>query len=192
MADAATLVIVKRYLKVTGSDDDTLIGELIDGVEGMIEDYVGWELFTVEASYTEYQNGMGENRLTLKRWPASAITTLHDDLERIYGDDTLISSDDYTLHTDSGIIQLDGSLILSTGNLNVKIVYTAGYATLPPAALLARSMEVARFYHRQQQGGDGITQERQGSYSVSWEKEALSKKTKLILARYRTPLHLAR
>ena len=181
---------VIRYLGITDTDDDALIGDLIDSVEDLVEGYVDWEIFGGEAKYTEYHHGKSEKSIVLKRWPVVSVSALYDDLDRDFTDSTKVDEDDYVVDTKTGIVSLDGDLIFSNGNLNVKVVYTAGFETLPKSVEQVRREEVARIYHRAKQGGSGIKAERQGPYNVTWDMEALSKQSKLILNKYRTQVYV--
>lgn len=189
MADTV-LDAVKRYLDVTDTDDDTLIGELIEGVEDLIEGFVDWEIFAGQVEYTEYHHGKSEKSVVLQRWPVVSVSALYDDLDRLFTDSTKVDADDYVVDTKTGIVALDGDLIFSNGNLNVKVVYTAGFEILPKAVEQVRREEVARIYHKAKQGGSGIKNEKQGPYGVTWDMEALSKHSELILNKYRTPVHV--
>lgn len=186
MADESVVSDVKRYMQVTGDDDNQMIEDIIDSVQSIVETYVGWEIFRGIKDYSEYHHGGGNKKVVLRRWPVVSITNLWDDLERLWGDDTKIRTDDYAVDTISGIIELDGDLIFATGNLNVRVDYKAGYDKLPFEIMQVRREETARVYHRAKQGGDGISSERQGPYSVNYEDMALSKRSMLILGNYRS------
>ena len=137
----ATRKEVKDYLNITGADNnlDNQINDLIGRVSSAFEGYCGRAF--VEATYTEYYDGNGQSKLFLDNYPVTAITSIHEDADWVWGSADLIDSSDYRILDERGIIY-DG--IFGTGEQNVKIVYTAGYATLPTDLKQACIEEVGR------------------------------------------------
>lgn len=122
-----TLANVKAFKNVTASDHDAEILRLIPAVDAFVESYCNRVL--EQATVTEYHSGRsGQSLLRLRQYPVASITSLHDDVDRIYGADTLIVSTDYVL-TDptAGLVQLDG-FTFEEGLNNIKIVYVGGWA----------------------------------------------------------------
>jgi len=74
----------------------------------------------------------------------------------------------------------------SAGRQNVRVKYTAGYATVPEDVQLACALAVADNFHRLERDGS-LTSERLGDYSWSAgvERRELSPDVRNILARYR-------
>jgi len=128
-----TLSNVKEFFRVTGTGMDTLIAKLILRITAEIQNYCERKLFS--AVYTQYYSGDGYQTLLVDEYPITAITSIHDDDDHVYGADTLIDSGDYIFNAGSksancGLIKMDGSYF-SRGTENIKIVYTAGYTTIP-------------------------------------------------------------
>jgi uncharacterized phiE125 gp8 family phage protein len=122
---------VKQFLGITITTDDDLLLELTRAVIKQTENKCNR---TFEADeYTEYYDGKYSSELQLNVYPVSALTSVHDDVDRVYGSDTLIDSSDLVLYGEEGIIYYDGD-VFSDGRKNVKVVYTAGYTvnTIPP------------------------------------------------------------
>jgi hypothetical protein len=122
-----TLANVKAFKNVTASDHDAELLRLIPAVDAFISSYCNRVLES--ATVTEYHSGRsGQTTLRLRQYPVTAITSLHDDVDRVYGTATLLSASDYVL-TDAkaGLVQLDG-LTFNEGLNNLKVVYTGGYA----------------------------------------------------------------
>lgn len=121
-----TLVTVKAFKNITATEHDAELTRLIPAVDQFCEQYCARVLES--ATVTEYHSGReGQTVLRVQRYPVTSITSLHDDIDRVYGADTLLATDDYVL-TDpkAGIVQLDGTTF-NEGLNNIKIVYVAGY-----------------------------------------------------------------
>jgi len=121
---------ITEYLHLEGTDDDELIGDLIDRISDEIESECDRVFLAPAADVTEYYDGDGKSGVLLvKRFPiaATGITSLHDDTERTYGSDTEITSDDYIIYGDEGMVKFESGCF-SKGRSNIKIVYKGGYA----------------------------------------------------------------
>lgn len=128
--ELTTLANVREFLEFPDdqTDDDTLLEKLITRMSADIES--DCDRIFGDATYTEYHDGDGTDTLLLKQYPINSITSVHDDVDRDYDTDTLIDSDDYVYDSETGILTLDG-FGFSIGRQNVKVVYNAGYTTIP-------------------------------------------------------------
>lgn len=123
-----TLDEAKAYLKVDSDTGDAMLGILINATSQWVKNYLNRNF--VSTSHTEYYNGDGSDILMLKNIPIVSVTTIHDDTDRVYGSDTLVSATNYIVMKESGFIKawdLYGSW--TPGTANIKAVYTAGYTT---------------------------------------------------------------
>ncbi|BFU90153.1 MAG: hypothetical protein NTAFB01_13400 [Nitrospira sp.] len=123
-----TLANVKAFNNITTAEHDTELLRLIPTVDAFIEAYCNRPLES--ATVTEYHSARaGQTSLRLNRYPVASVTSLYDDVYRVYGADTLIATSDYVL-TDAaaGLVDLDGTAF-QPGLNNIKIVYVAGYAS---------------------------------------------------------------
>jgi hypothetical protein len=136
---------VKLMIGLTAAqtDDDELLEGLIDKETKFIQTATGRTLFY--GTFTEYKNGDGLDSVMVDEYPIVAVTTLHDDVDRVYGADTLVASTDFTIRANAGIIELDDD-IFSVGKQNVKIVYTGGYKVVPADLALACAQRVVADY----------------------------------------------
>ena len=120
----ATVDDVKAYLRLTGNDQDTVIEGLIHEASEVIENSCGREFKQKER--TEYYDGRGSAWLVVNERPVSSIM-------EVYDQDSVITFGplNYTFYPDDGIIRL---LVgrFQPGSRNVRVRYTAGYATIPP------------------------------------------------------------
>ncbi len=121
-----SLASVKDFKNLSTIEHDAEILRLIPAVDGFIEAYCNRPL--EQATVTEYHSTRaGQTTLRLKRYPVASITSLYDDVDRVYAAATLLAATDYVLDEESGLVTLDG-LTFQEGLKNIKVVYTAGYA----------------------------------------------------------------
>lgn len=123
-----TLAEVKEYNDITDTTNDTLLTNLISRVSKEIETYCDRTFSS--ASYIEYHNGGGNDRVYTNQYPiiTGSGVEVWDDIDWDWTSDDLVDSDDYMV--DDYCIQLK-SLIFVDGVNNVKISYTSGYDTIP-------------------------------------------------------------
>ncbi len=120
-----------------GDAKDEIMRSAINSASDRIENYLGRHIIS-RGSITEYHTFTSGNQdydLYTKQWPIISVTSVHEDTNRGYGADYLL-----TVNTDYIVIQPEGVLIRtnsstseqqlwSTGFRAIKVVYTAGYAT---------------------------------------------------------------
>ena len=164
----ATAANVRDYIRaLTGTGEDTLLNSLILRFDRVGSSFCGFptasNLSTFENNtYTHYFDGDGSDRLQLRVVPANTITSVHVDVNREYGSDSLVASSDYELFTDEGLLLLktdsdQGSF--STGYRSIKVVYTAGFTAIPDAIVHACGIQVNHWYmNRDTIGKSKITQ----------------------------------
>ena len=192
--DLTTLTKVKAYLGITGSDDDTLLGTLIDAASKAIKQYCKDNIS--ETTYTEYYDGPRTNELALRHRPIVSITDIWDDPDRDFTDDDKLdySDDDYVYYADEGIVKGYAHLFYE-GSKNIKITYTAGYSIIPADVDLACQIQVAYWYNRAKAKSDAVESEKLGEYSISYAKAqaggptpaGLCDEARILVRRYRNP-----
>lgn len=111
-----------------------LLWTIVNQSSALIEDYLDRVLVT-RGSITEYHwFRAGYSELFLYRWPVIAVTSVHEDSGREYGDSEEITEDtDFIVVSEEGKLVRTASATLGTttwltGFEAVKVVYTAGYA----------------------------------------------------------------
>jgi hypothetical protein len=188
----ATAANVRDYIRaLTGTGEDTLLNSLILRFDRIGSSYCGFptasNLSTFENNtYTHYFDGDGSDRLQLRVVPANTITSVHVDVDRKYDSDSLVAASDYELFTDEGLLLLktesdQGSF--STGYRSVKVVYTAGFTTIPDAIVHACGIQVNHWYmNRDTIGKSNISQ---GGSTIEVENLSLLAEVKHALAPYR-------
>lgn len=131
-----SLAVVKEHLNIPAltTTFDSILERMINSSSLKIENYINRKV--KKRAYTEYQDGRSNKRTLLKQWPADKPTEVWVDSSSEFTDVTnKLAATDYDLDQDSeglglGIVLLNG-LYFSKGTRNVKIVYEAGYATIP-------------------------------------------------------------
>ena len=114
----------------------------------------------------------------------ASVTSVHDDLDREYTDDDLVDADDYTFYPEHGILELDAG-VFQDGTRNVKIVYIAGYSTIPDDLAHAAIVWTAASFNRAGQGADGLADEHLGDYSARYALAPIPPEAESILNAYR-------
>lgn len=185
-----SLANAKEYLQIataTTTYDDLLIN-LINRSETILERYCGRKMKS--RSYTEYYDGDGTRFLYTKQWPIVSITSIHIDVDRVFGSAELVSSSDYFFDDENGEVQgritLLGTAdesIFGQGYGNVKLVYTAGYATLPEDIEAAAVVHVSHWYNKA--GTEGHTSMGLGGLSKSFDMAPLPGEVKMYLEPHR-------
>jgi hypothetical protein len=97
-----TLSNVKTRLGITTSADDTLFGLLQDSADKAIENYCDRDF--AGGTFTEYHAG-GSEFVHLRNFPVTSVTSVKVDASRLFGSDTVVSTADYVVHLDRGVIQ---------------------------------------------------------------------------------------
>jgi hypothetical protein len=123
--------------------DNDLIEDLINRITQFFHGYCGTPQFKSKV-YTEYYDGDGYTSLFIHNYPIISITSMNDDSDWGFGNDTLISSSTYRIVDEMYIVLKDYSF--TKGTQNIKVVYTAGYETIPRDLNLACIKEVVRAY----------------------------------------------
>lgn len=137
---------VKLFGTITDSTDaaDTLIKDLIDRVSTRIERYC--DRVFEEATYTEYYDGTGTDYLYTNQYPIVTISGIYDDTLWAWGEDTLISGTEYRISNNKRKVLYN--TYFTDASENIKIVYTAGYTTIPYDIQQVCITEVLRIYKR--------------------------------------------
>lgn len=160
-ADAlVTLANAKVYLKISGTDEDSILELIINSVSTAIQSFLGRSLIDpgAEAPATEYYHGSGHEELILRGYPVVAITSIHEDSLRQWGASSAVNvSSDVMVDKASGILRcwnLKGFWTEGVANVRVKYRYGYAVASLPADIQLAAYRLVDRHFR------DGYTHRR--------------------------------
>ncbi len=124
-----TLAMAKSHLGVTAGDttQDARVELFINAASQVIETYCDRKFHS--QTFTEFQHGRRSNMILLKQYPVTAIASVRIDRDHVFTDsNTLLEATEYSITDDeSGIVLYTRQFPL--GYNNVKVVYTAGFAT---------------------------------------------------------------
>lgn len=176
----ATLDEIKDYYQFgsTKQIDDDLLEDLSDRVTIMFQTYCEVTSFK-SADYTEYVDGTGDKYLFLQNTPINTVTEVNIDSAWVWGSDTTVGSDDYRI-VDSRYLVTNS--VFSYGSQNYKVIYNAGYDTIPLDLKQVAIEEIVRRYkHRKD---FDVTAKSLEDGSVAYTEKGLLTGTKQILDNY--------
>jgi len=125
----ATLADMKEELGIKDSQDDNLLTNLLEGLQGRIDDFLERTLLRGE-NVSETLDG-GVLSLALRRYPLETVSQIFIDEYQVFGTDTLLDTDDYRINYSRGrIVYQSGSSEWPEGFQNIKVVYTGGYVAI--------------------------------------------------------------
>lgn len=194
-----TVSTLKQYLpEITGNNANTDLESLLDRVEAATARYMGWRKpknlaspRMLSATYEFFLDGPtyeDPQVLQIPMRPVQSITSIHSDIDRQYGSDTLIDASEYTLDQYEGRVIMDpitATDIFERGYRAIKVVCEAGFANSTLPADLEHGICVwASQLHRNKatQGKDSITQR---AATISISAKNMPPEIKEILAPFR-------
>ena len=137
---------IKLMLGITTSGQDSLLALVKAAVEQYVKTYTGRDLLV--ASYTEYYDGDGTGNLRLNQRPIVSVTSIHADPARNFASASLIPASDLIGDARSfvvGWLELFSYTFLK-GKKAIKVVYSAGYATVPVDLAQATMLIICKQY----------------------------------------------
>jgi uncharacterized phiE125 gp8 family phage protein len=172
-ANALTsLAFAKTYLKIPALETtlDSIVEFWINVASQRIETETRRKL---KAQATiEFQDGRNNNIIVLREYPANSITSLTIDSDGVFTDPSdIIDPASYRI-TDSGNSLLLIDQLFPRGYCNIKVVYNAGYASVP-SDLENAALWFVSYYHKMRDAGDiGRTAKGKGDESVTILQDA--------------------
>ena len=115
---------LKLELGITDTGNDLLLTVLAEAIESLWDKLTGktW----AKTTYVEYYSSrQGDSRIILDNFPVISVTSIYNDDDWVYGENTKVDTDDYTCNLDTGVVFYNGAF--SEGGNNLKITYIAGY-----------------------------------------------------------------
>lgn len=134
---------VKLYLRVTHTEEDSLIESLIAAATDEAQKIMNRQLIQADYEYYAYTDGV----LRIPRPPLVSISTVHS--VDSYGIETLVDAADYSIDTHS-----DPAKLTTTVTGTVKVSYTTGYvnvAAVPDAIKLWIKVMVGFMYESREE-----------------------------------------
>jgi hypothetical protein len=125
-----TLADIKTRLGLSITDNDDIIEQIIDGIDGFFDNYTHRKLLLTDSAITEYYGlDPGLRRLLLRRYPIVSIISIKEASDYDFVDaEALVANADYRL-VNSGlngiILRLDGHWL--SGEDTIQVLYRGGY-----------------------------------------------------------------
>lgn len=153
--DLTTLAAVKAWLRISSTNDDSLLSSLITAASTYIETYCDRQF--VSQQYTEVRNGRGTRAMNFANYPVTAVSSV------MIGSNVITPAVPVGQQgfPGSGYVFSDTLLMLYgycfwPGLANVQLVYTAGYQTIPAdLAQLANELTGLRYKQAEHIGVTG-------------------------------------
>lgn len=180
--DLCTLDQIKDYIGMTGSNAviDTVIESIITSVTELFQSMCGVKQFKSK-SYTEYYSGDNKRSIFLNQRPVISVESVSIDSDWTWSADSTIGSDEYMVINNEVLMKND---TFTYGDANIKVIYNAGYATIPDDLKLACIMETARIFKKRD--NIDVTSKSYGDGgSVTKYMEGMLPEVKIILKKYR-------
>ncbi len=184
-----SLADAKTFLGVTVSTEDTTIEALLYSNEAGMESYC--RRYLIDTTVTEYLDGCGKVYIFLRE-PARAITSIYEDGTRAWAVSSLVASSDYqlvTLRNGTGKRVQYYDSAWSAGQANIRVIYSAGFASIPTDVVQAARIQIGRAYaewKRTEAGKDALAENDVAGWSQTWlAKEGLDPACKQLLGPYR-------
>ncbi len=176
---------LKTMLGITSSAQDTLLGLVKDSAEQYAKIHTGRDLLVT--TYTDYYDGNGARSLRLRQRPIVSVTSIYADPARLFESGSLIPASD--LIADSRSLELGWielfQYVFTRGAKSIKVVYVAGYATIPSDLSMAVKLIAAKQFKVIDKKMFAETSRTVGDQTITLNPEALPKDALNILDRYR-------
>ncbi len=160
--DVLSTANAKSWMKVESSDEDTLIASLVAEVIDVVEETYSFQLIekTVTAEWESYGK-----RVDLPLFPAQSVSSVktknHEGTET-----TLTAGDDYYLQGDTLVFNSLYAYENPFERMRLKVVYVAGYTSIPNGITLGIKKAVLSSYEdRQDLVEGGVSELPNGSKS---------------------------
>lgn len=137
---------LKVLLGISSASQDSLLALVKAGVEAWAKTFTGRDLLVPSTPYTEYYDGDETPILRLDQHPIVSVTSIHIDGARTFSAAALVPATDIIGDAKSyalGFVELL-TYRFSRGVKNVKVVYSAGYSTVPLDLSMAVKQIVAK------------------------------------------------
>jgi hypothetical protein len=147
-----TLATAKTYLKIPTLEIgmDSMIELFVNSASDDIERYCQRQFKS--QSYTEYHHGRNQNILLLDQYPIISVTELRIDFEAEFTSlDSLIPVSDYRIGDSNNTLVLVNGQVFSKGFHNIRVIYTAGFSTIP-SSLENACLWIVAYYNRMREG----------------------------------------
>jgi len=165
--DVLSTADAKAWMRVDTSADDSLIADLVAESIDFAEEQYGFQL--IEKTVTvEYEYYGKEVRLPL--YPVQSVTSIKAIDQD--GTETTLTSDEYYLTGDTLIIDSVYGWEVPDDRIRLKVVYVAGYTSIPSGITLGLKKLVASNYEDRQDVVEGNVSEMPNSSKKHFKRYA--------------------
>lgn len=189
----------RAHIGSSDSSLDTFLGNLADRISAAVNAFTRRTIEAPDSNITRYFDGPGTPELFLPDYPVQTIASVHEDGSRNFDSSTaLTEGTHFIVYESSGeLVRLSGGPTLLSGRLVsnegnwikgrgvIKIVYKAGYGTVPDDIKLAAIVWGAAIMSRRNHHGK--TTFSLGNFSETFERGSMPEFTREILNRYKRP-----
>ena len=177
--DLTTLDAVKAYLNIQGTASDGVLTRLISQCSFAVGNFLNRNLLT--QSYTESYDGNDSAALMLRQTPVTAVSALTVNGTAVQASSDGIYRDGFAFDSNR-LIMINRRF--SRGMQNIRVTYTAGYASIPGDVEEAVIEFVSDRYRMISRIGEQSKAIPEGG-SVSYDMSYMSKKVQGSLSNYR-------
>lgn len=158
-----TLENLKAYLKITGSDDDSVLENCLRASSDFIESFCGRKF--EKETFTEFFDGDDGDSVFVKNLPIAFPNYGSDSFLKI--NDEVVSEDDFGFYDHGKVFLKYGTF--KAGRKNIEVKYQGGFDvdSLPSDLVQACLILAGQIFNREKSAG--ISSESLGDISVSYE-----------------------
>lgn len=175
--DLTTLVNVKSWLGITSTTDDALLTRLITAESSYIQTWISRTI--ASTAYNETRSGSGTPIMVTAQYPIISVSSLKINENTIPATTSALVPGYMFLNRTITLI----GYVFTNANMNVKIAYTAGYATTPPDIEQA-CIELVSIRYRERDR-IGASSKSIGGESISYITDAFPDSVRVILNNYK-------
>jgi hypothetical protein len=176
VADLTSVANVKGWAGIAGTASDVLLARLVTSASAWITDFTSRSF--MQGSATDIRDGTGGTELALPG-PVASVQTLTVNTVSIPAQ----PADGQAGFFLAGDVLCLSGYRFARGRKNVRVTYTAGYATVPAAVEQACIEMVTSAYKRGQRGPDLASRNVSGE-SHTWALQDMPASVQRVLARY--------
>lgn len=166
--DVLSTADAKAWMRVDTSADDSLIADLVAESIDFVEEQYGFQL--IEKTVTvEYEYYGKEVRLPL--YPVQSITSVKT-IDASGTEETLTVNEDYYITGDTLVLDNVYGWEVPDERIRLKVVYVAGYTSIPSGIVLGLKKLVASNYEDRQDVVEGSVSEMPNSSKKHFKRYA--------------------
>lgn len=176
--DFTTIENVREYLRIKGTTDDAMIARLIKGASKLMTTYMNRDISAKD--YTEVFDGKGSNYHVFGNYPVNNISFVYA------GDISMMPAQN---NNSSGYVHDHEKVVLNggifpRGMLNCKVVYNAGYTTIPDD-LEQACIELVGFKYKAIEHLDQQSKQLAAGETVTFITKDIPQTVKVVLNHYK-------